>query len=52
MPNDLPPHASLVESALLAGDARELRLLVCSPDPTLSRETVVRALDGLHALGV
>ena len=47
----VPPRGPLVEAAIAAGDARLLRLLVCSPVGVIAREAVVRALDGLHALG-
>jgi hypothetical protein len=47
----LPPLGPLVEPAIVAGDARLLRLLVRSTIGRISREAVVRALDGLHALG-
>ena len=45
-------RAPFVEEAIEAGDARLLRLLMCSPVGDIPTEAAVRALDGLHALGV
>lgn len=47
----MPPRAPLVEPAIAAGDVRLLRLLVRSPVGSVSRDGVVRVLDGLYALG-
>jgi hypothetical protein len=46
-----PPRAQLVEQAIAAGDVRLLRLLVCGPVGDIRRESVVRVLDALYALG-
>jgi len=47
----IPPREPLVESAIMAGDARLLRLVVRSPIGGIHREAVVRVLDALHELG-
>lgn len=47
----VPYRDTLVESAAAAGDVRLLRLIVRSPVGYLKRESVVRALDSLLALG-
>jgi hypothetical protein len=46
-----PPRDPLVEPAVAAGDVRLLRLLVRSPVGLISRDSAVRVLDALHALG-
>lgn len=46
-----PRRDLLVDRAVAAADVRLLRLLVLSPVGTLNRDSVVRVLDGLHAVG-